>query len=54
MSVRLNVADDAVGQTLLAVDDGKFPILITVQPAPERADPQRSVVRKMQALDEVG
>ena len=43
-----------LGKPCSLIDDGKFSVLEPVQPAAERADPQRAVVRKMQALDEIG
>src|ERR1035441_10677334 len=52
--VRFDVSNDAVGQTLFAIDDGKFSALEPIQTAAKCADPQRAIVGKMQALDEVG
>src|SRR5208282_1237499 len=53
-SVRFDIANDAVGQALFSIDDGKFPVLVAVKAAAEGADPQRAVIRNMQALDKIG
>ena len=51
--ILLDVADDTVGQSLPAINHGEMSVFEPVQSAAKRPDPERALLVKAQAFDEI-